>query len=29
MRLAQKIVVFIAYFNVLVGRANRSLNRTH
>lgn len=29
MRLAQKIVVFIAYFNVLVGRANRSFNRTH
>lgn len=29
MRLAHKIVVFIAYFNVLVGRAHRSLNRTH
>jgi len=29
MRLAHKIVVFIAYFNVLVGRAHRSLDRTH
>lgn len=29
MRLAHKIVVFIAYFNVLVGSAHRSLNRTH